>query len=288
MRNLIPRIVLAAPLLLVAGCLSGPSKQLRQCQEDKEDLLASIREERDANRKLQTQVVSLEARLDQSEKELARLDRPAARLSSRPASAAPSDKPALKTGPLPWRSPADAAPRAAPGKSGAAGSNRTSAASDSRGNSLAVLAQRDKRIAYDAPSGMARLDVEVPFDDGSAQLTAAGRRQLDDVARLLKSDEAADLRVLVSGFAAGRPQNSGEDGKAGFTSARQLGAARAEAVADYLDRHGIAGDRLGVTATGVSTRQLASREPAASSVQIYLADPTTPLTAWGPADAIRR
>ena len=48
-----------------------------------DQLLATIRQQRDANRAMHEQVASLEGRLDQSEKELARLGKPGTRLSSR-------------------------------------------------------------------------------------------------------------------------------------------------------------------------------------------------------------
>jgi septal ring factor EnvC (AmiA/AmiB activator) len=88
---------LAAPLLalLLAGCTSGPSEQLLSCQQDKEQLLATIRDQREANRTMHEQVASLESRLDQAEKELARNSPGGTRLSSRP----------IEVTPLPWRKP---------------------------------------------------------------------------------------------------------------------------------------------------------------------------------------
>lgn len=90
---------LACPfvVLLLAGCTSGPpNEQLLSCQKDKEQLLATIREQREANRSMHEQVASLESRLDQAEKELARNSSGGTRISSRP----------VETSPLPWRSPA--------------------------------------------------------------------------------------------------------------------------------------------------------------------------------------
>jgi septal ring factor EnvC (AmiA/AmiB activator) len=88
-----------APLLLatflLAGCaVSGPNEQLLSCQQDKEQLLATIRQQRDANRQMHEQVASLEARLDQAEKQLAQ-GPSGTRVSTRP----------VETTPLPWRSP---------------------------------------------------------------------------------------------------------------------------------------------------------------------------------------
>lgn len=76
-------------LALLVGCSSGPNAQLTSCQQDKEQLLTTIREQRDANRTLRDQVASLATRLDQSEKELASLNKTGVRVSSRPLEKAP-------------------------------------------------------------------------------------------------------------------------------------------------------------------------------------------------------
>ncbi|HEX5106645.1 MAG TPA: hypothetical protein VFV87_22650 [Pirellulaceae bacterium] len=89
---------LACPFLLllgVAGCASGPNEQLMSCQKDKEQLLATISQQREANRAMHEQVASLETRLDQAEKELARAASGDTRISTRP----------VEVAPLPWRKP---------------------------------------------------------------------------------------------------------------------------------------------------------------------------------------
>jgi hypothetical protein len=72
------------------------------------------------------------------------------------------------------------------------------------------------------------MELPLAFQGPSATLTAEDKRRLDDVARLLKSKEAKELRMVVSG---GSEARAG-DGK------------QAQAVVDYLDRHGIARERL--------------------------------------------
>ena len=106
-------------LVSIAGisvCLAGctlRNSQLTTCQAEKEQLLTTIRTQRDTNRTLQTQVASLESRLDQSEKELARVST-GTRLSSVPSGAndPPRTTPVSSSTPstirnegLPWRSP---------------------------------------------------------------------------------------------------------------------------------------------------------------------------------------
>jgi septal ring factor EnvC (AmiA/AmiB activator) len=106
---------LAACCLCALGCRAN-SAQLTTCQSEKEQLLTTIRTQRDSNRTLQTQVASLESRLDQAEKELVRASSPT-RLSSVPSRTSEPQKatpppPAVsapsstRSDGLPWRSPA--------------------------------------------------------------------------------------------------------------------------------------------------------------------------------------
>jgi outer membrane protein OmpA-like peptidoglycan-associated protein len=149
-----------------------------------------------------------------------------------------------------------------------------------------ALARRDRRIQYDAAAHAAKIDLSISFDEKTATLTAEGKRQLDELARLLKSDEARELRVMVAGFSAGRPSTTTpkEDGDGRFASARQLGTARAQAVADYLDRHGIAQERLGVSGTGTRGPQVGgdANKLTASGVQVYLLESDAAVVGWGP------
>jgi outer membrane protein OmpA-like peptidoglycan-associated protein len=234
----------------IAAC-SSPNSQLTLIQQDKEQLLAAIREQRDANRSLRGQVVSLESRLDEAEKELARSGG-GTRISSKPGSPLPATRsdapPPTRSEPLPWRAP--------PAKSGssnapATGDRKLSGPSlDSARGSLAALAERDSRVQLDGRAGRAVLKSPLAFDEKHGTLTAESKRQLDQVAKLLRSEDARDLQITIAG-----PGN----------------ADRAQAVADYLDRHGIAQERLSVN-TGSGVSPAAMRGNAAGDVQIYLSE----------------
>jgi outer membrane protein OmpA-like peptidoglycan-associated protein len=280
-------LLVAGVFVAFAGCTLRNS-QVTACQAEKEQLLTTIRTQRDTTRSLQTQVASLESRLDQAEKELARSST-GTRLSSVPSGAsdpprsvpasAPAQPPIRSEG-LPWRSPSTKTEQDPPPRD----LRRGGINGGSGGGSLLALARRDRRIEYDASAHAAKVNVPVAFDDKSATITADGKRQLDDLARLLKSDDARELRVMVSGFAAGRPPAAGaNDGDERFTSARQLGTARAQAVADYLDRHGIAQERLAVSGSGTRA------DSVGSGVQVYLLESDAPATAlWPSNQPVRR
>jgi len=259
---------IAIALVFAAGC-SSPNQQLSLIQEDKEQLLATIKDQRETIRTLKAQDASKEARLAEAEKSLARLPG-GPRTATRPTGAPP-----VKAEQLPWRSP--------PAK--------TSGATKA---SLSSLASREGRVQIDPQSKTARVNADVSFAEGQAVITAEGKRQLDEVARLLKSDDYRDKRIMIAGYAEGRPATGNAPAADGekFTSSRQLAAARAQAVADYLDRHGIAQERLGVS--GLGSRgpvggSGADRLAASGSVQIYLLEPDAAVVGWGPTgEAIRR
>jgi len=265
--------LVASAVIAVAGGCSSPNAQLSLIQEDKEQLLATIKEQRDTIRTLRTENESKETRLAEAEKSLAG---GGTRLSSRP------DAPKAKTEPLPWRSP--------PGKAASPPAKMSSAGA----TPLEALAASDKRIQIDRQTGTARLDANIPFEEGKAIITAEGKRQLDDVSRLLKSDDLKDLRIMIAGFAEGRPRGGDANAADGekFTTARQLAAARAQAVADYLDRHGIAQERLGVSGLGSRGplgNEDTDRLAAGGSVQILLLEADATVAGWGPTgEAIRR
>ena len=254
-------------LMALAGC-SGANSQLATCQAEKDQLLGTIRNQRDTTRALNQQVASLETRLDQAEKELAR-GSTGTRLSSRPTEPAvgapeptagqlqpPAPSP-VKSDSLPWRSPASKSePAPLPEVK-----TRASSAKPSTSSSLVSLARRDSRLQYDAKAQAARVDLPIAFDEKSATLTAADKLKLDELAKLLRSDDGRELRVVVAGRR--------------VSSAGETDTARAQAVADYLDRHGIAGSRLAVTRGSTDAA-------AGSPVQIYLVEPTAPIAGWEP------
>jgi len=86
--KLISIAVVTCLLVAIVGCTT-PSSQLATCQAEKEQLLTTIRSQRDTTRALSGQVASLESRLDQAEKELARSGS-GTRLSSRPSETPPT------------------------------------------------------------------------------------------------------------------------------------------------------------------------------------------------------
>jgi outer membrane protein OmpA-like peptidoglycan-associated protein len=235
------------------GC-SSPNGKLTQIQQDKEQLLVAIREQRDKNRQLQNQVVSLESRLDEAEKELAR-GGSGTRMSARPKqppSASSKSLPPARNESLPWRPPAgktgESAPPAGRGKLSGPALNPASGA-------LRALAEREGRVHLDTRAGVARIDASLAFDEKTQSLTAESKRELDQVSKLLRTEEGRNLQITVS--AAGDPD-------------------RAQAVADYLDRHGVPQERLTVASSEMGAPNAARGNPR-GGVEILLSEADRPV-----------
>lgn len=280
--------------IYLAGC-AGPSAQIANCQSEKQELLAVIEQEKNRSKAFEDRALALESRLDQSEKQLAQLVRPGTRFGSdaepRTASKAvrPLDAPTRSEKPI-------REPKATDGSSdsGSQGNSRSNLremklqsparGSDQPESRLAALAERDTRLDYNPELGTARFRIDVPFEPNAAELTAQGRQRLDEVAAWLKSSQTSDLRVLVAGHSTGMTRPPAGADAPRFANDRQLAAARAIAVADYLDRHGIKEDRLAVVGSGSKS----STSSTVGSVEIRLSEPETPVAGIWPAKTIRR
>jgi len=86
----------------LVGCTTSSSK-LATCQAEKDQLLTTIRSQRDTARAQNEKLASLEGRLDHAEKELARSGGSGTRLSSVPARPSDSSSSSIKSEALPWR-----------------------------------------------------------------------------------------------------------------------------------------------------------------------------------------
>jgi outer membrane protein OmpA-like peptidoglycan-associated protein len=300
----------AAGLALALGC-AGPNAQVSQIKADNEKLISTVKTQKEEQAALLKKAASLEQRLDQSEKEIARLtgrkgswDEESRTASSKNSSLpVPSSEaggrnahhplPIAESRPdilavpkreekLPWRAPASPAtvpkPSTPPPKEPAGGSSTKTTSTPASSASLRTLAQRDTRLQYDAATDTARYQQEILFESSGAALTSVGRKRLDELATWLKADQTKDLRILISSWAAkGDPQPSARPDSA---------ATRAAAVADYLGTRGIPEDRLVLVGPGSPARLLEA--PSGGPVQIHLALPSAPILAQVARPALRR
>lgn len=259
----------AALVLWAASGCAGPAAQLTQIQQEKDQLLTVIREQREQVRQAQAHTSTLEARLDEAEKQLAsggrslRTASASAGFSSPSSPAAATPEPQRTAEPLPWR----------PHRVG----------SSSEAESLAQqLARRDRRVRWDEEFQAGVWNREIAFEPGGAVLSGEGRRMLDELADWLKDRSTAPLRVLVAGSA----ENTPRVGAPKSAKGRSLALQRAQAVADYLDRHGVAEERLAVSASGSLPKGNTPLD--SDGVDILLVDPTTAVLGWRPPGSVLR
>jgi outer membrane protein OmpA-like peptidoglycan-associated protein len=276
------------------GC-SGPNAQVARCQSEKQELLAVIEQEKVRTKAVEERAMALESRLDQSEKQLAQLVRPGARFGDDGPRTASSKgaRPLDSAPPLPAAPVREPKPGATPGPAASSGAavremklSAPAVGPAGEESGLASLAERDPRIEYDPSSGTARLKIDIPFDADGAGLTGEGRKRLDEVAAWLKAPQTSHLRILVAGHSSGMKKPPAGAEVPRYDNDRQLGAARAMAVADYLDRRGIKEDRLAVIGSGAKSPAGARSTP--GTIEILLSEPDTPIAGLRPVGPVRR
>ncbi|QDU28334.1 OmpA family protein [Anatilimnocola aggregata] len=279
------RIGLCFACAVLCSCAS-PNTQVQRIQGEKDELLATIRQQRDANRNLQTQLASLEQKLDQAETQLAGgTPRPlASRTATPPKPTSYAANTTSKSAPkLASKSPAPAGEEALPWRP-----HRASTQPPASLPAIAQLARQDDRIEVDAETGAGVWAEGIGFEQNSSVLTPESRQQLAELAKLLQRSPASKFRILVATSA----ERSGSRTQEGLAkSGRQLATSRAQSVADYLDRHGIAEDRLAISSTGVrKSNRNEHGQPitAAEEVRVYLVDPDQPVLGWLNPEIIRR
>lgn len=145
---------------------------------------------------------------------------------------------------------------------------------------IADLAQRFPSLHYDPQTGISKLDTDILFDTGNAEMRPGTTKLLDEFARILNSPEAAALRVMVVGhtddrLVARRPTREI------YPNNWHLSSARALSVADYLRKAGVAEERLGVAGFGghqpISPNATAEDRQLNRRVEIFVFGPETPV-----------
>jgi outer membrane protein OmpA-like peptidoglycan-associated protein len=151
------------------------------------------------------------------------------------------------------------------------------------GRQLQELSRRHPALIYDSETGLCKLETDILFDSGDADLKPGAERMISDLARVLRSPEADGLKIMVVGHT--DSQGVGKKPvREKFSDNFQISSARALAVADRLKREGVSEQRMGVAGLGAS-------QPVASNgttqdraknrrVEIFLATPDTPVVGW--------
>lgn len=148
---------------------------------------------------------------------------------------------------------------------------------------LVALSQRCPNLQFDPDTGISKLDTDVLFDSGQADLKPAARNMLLEVAQILQLDEARDLKIMVVGHTDNQ-RITGRETREKFSNNFHLSTARALAVADLLRSQGLSDRRLGVAGFGTHEPVVANESAADRyknrRVEIFVIAPDVPVVGW--------
>lgn len=235
-------------LMLLAGCQVVPKSQLDAAEAHNRILTEQKNSLLAENENLKTHSHRLEDQVKQAEEELAALDEQVGDTVRRVA----ANRPATEM-------PASLSKR------------------------FAQLSRRHEGMEYDAESGASKLDTDVLFDSGKAEIRTDAHPLLDEFADLLKSPEARELRVMVVGHTDNR-RIAKRETRERYADNWHLASARALAVAEYLQSRGVREEQLGMTAFGkhqpVASNRSAAERQLNRRVEIFVTGPNTPIVGW--------
>jgi flagellar motor protein MotB len=148
---------------------------------------------------------------------------------------------------------------------------------------LADLAARYPCLQFDPKTGISKLDTDLLFDSGDAELKPGGDRILREFADIFQSPEARDLKIMVVGHADALGIK-GREVRERYPNNWHLSAGRALAVADRLRKAGIPEERMGVTGFGqhqpISANDTSEARQRNRRVEIFILGPETPVVGW--------
>jgi len=154
---------------------------------------------------------------------------------------------------------------------------------------LADLAARYPSLQFDPKTGISKLDTDLLFDSGDAQLKPGADRILNEFAEVFKSPEARQLKIMVVGHADSMGIK-GREVRERYPDNWHLSAGRALAVADRLRKAGLPEDRMGVAGFGqyqpISPNDTAEARQRNRRVEIFVLGPETPVVGW--ADTVAK
>ncbi|HLA86031.1 MAG TPA: OmpA family protein, partial [Thermoguttaceae bacterium] len=114
---------------------------------------------------------------------------------------------------------------------------------------LARFSQEHPELKFDPRTGIAKLDSDILFDSGGAELKPGAEEMLRKVAKLLNKRDGRDLRLMVVGHTDDR-RIAKAPGREMYRNNFDLSSARALAVANRLQGFGLPSERIGVAGFG--------------------------------------
>lgn len=148
---------------------------------------------------------------------------------------------------------------------------------------LAELAREYPALKFDEQTGIGKLETDILFPSGDAELSPEAEKLLQQLVSLFMSPQAQALRMVVAGHSDSR-QVATRNIRERYPNNWHLSAARALAVTDYLCKLGFPEDRLAVAAFAGHQPVAPSDDPGAEHrnrrVEIFILGPETPVVGW--------
>jgi chemotaxis protein MotB len=148
---------------------------------------------------------------------------------------------------------------------------------------LAELSRQYPALQFDPVTGISKLDTDVLFDSGEADLKPGAEKMLGELVRVLKSPQLADLKIMVCGHTDNQ-QVAGRSVREKYPNNFHLSAARALAVADQMRRQGLPEERMGVAGLGPHQPIAPNASPADRQknrrVEIFVMSRDVPVVGW--------
>jgi chemotaxis protein MotB len=148
---------------------------------------------------------------------------------------------------------------------------------------LANLSRRYPSLQFDTTTGAAKLDSDILFDPGEAELKDDAQQMLKEFAHILRAPESRDLKLMVVGHTDALKITKHEV-RDRFPDNFHLSAARALAVADYLKQAGVPAQRIGVSGFGdhepIASNASAEDRRRNRRVEIFVLPPEAPIVGW--------
>jgi len=151
------------------------------------------------------------------------------------------------------------------------------------GRQLTELSERYPGLRFDPATGISKLDTDILFDSGSADLKPAARQLLAELVRLLNSPQAKDLKVMVVGHTDDR-RIAKRPAREKFPNNFHLSTGRALAVADQMRKVGFQEQRMGVAGFGpyqpIAPNGSHGDRRKNRRVEIFVLSPDVPVVGW--------
>ena len=148
---------------------------------------------------------------------------------------------------------------------------------------LAEISRRWPALQFDPATGISKLDTDILFDTGKAELKPGAEELLGELAGVLGAPEARDLKILVAGHTDDR-QIARKPARDKYRSNFDLSADRALAVCERLRAIGLGEERIAMAGFG-SHQPLAPNVSDADRrknrrVEIFVMAPEVPIVGW--------